>query len=425
MIRDHTRPSAARSALRHTMTHQRHEPEYELPAQVARAQELMRQDRIDGWLVHDFRGSSHVLARLVPASGKTTRRAALWVPASGEPELLCSVLDRPSFAGAIGRGLREQAYIGWDQYRAWLASRLRGGVRVAMEYSPGAALPAVSLADAGTVELVRAMGAEVASSADLIQAAVAVWSDDAVAAHRQASAHTAEIMDSAWRLIRERTAGPAPIDEAAVARHIRGEFDRRGLETPDGPIVAVNAHAGDPHYDTPATGSAPIGRGDWVLIDLWARRPGNANIFSDITWVGFVGREAPAQQREVFGAVQRARDAALALARRSWHAGTPVAGHALDDAARAELVSAGLGEFVRHRTGHSLSPGPLVHGAGMNLDNLETHDTRRMLPRTGFTIEPGAYLPQFGVRLEIDVYVDPAAGPTVTSCLQTEIVPLA
>jgi Xaa-Pro aminopeptidase len=196
----------------------------------------------------------------------------------------------------------------------------------------------------------------------------------------------------------------------------------------DAPIVAVNGHAGDPHFEVSAKDPAPIRRGDWVLIDLWARRPGDENIFSDITWVGYVprrpGEPAPDRFRAAYTAVKAARDASLRAAQDGWKTKQHVQGWQLDEAARAELIGAGFESAIRHRTGHSLSPGPKVHGMGMNLDNLETHDTREMLPGIGFTIEPGAYFEDFGVRKEINVYVDPSNGPLVTSCVQDDIVML-
>jgi Xaa-Pro aminopeptidase len=206
-------------------------------------------------------------------------------------------------------------------------------------------------------------------------------------------------------------------------------FATDGLETCDPPIVGVNAHAGDPHFEVSATSPAPIRRGDWVLIDLWARVPDDENIYSDITWVGFCGREVPAKHKRVFETVRAARDAALTRAQQAWKAGERIQGWQLDDAAREVIVGAGFEGAIRHRTGHSLSPGPKVHGVGMNLDNLETHDTREMISGIGFTIEPGIYLPDtaggeggFGVRLEINVFVDPHKGPVVTSCLQDDVV---
>jgi Xaa-Pro dipeptidase len=385
-------------------------------------QEFLRRQRIDAWLLHDFRGSNPILARLVPPeSGRrwTTRRVELLIPASGPPELLIHNIDSVADFGPIER----RHYTSWGELHEWLAQRCRGR-RIAMDYSPGGALPAMSYVDAGTIELVRGLGAEVVSSADLIQAAVATWSSRARENHTHASREVARIKDAAFDLIRSGLSGGRGLHEYEVQQFIMAEFQKAGLETPESPIVAVNAHSGDPHYAPSESQSSPIRPGDWVLIDLWARVPGDENIFSDITWVGYCGRDVPAEQREVFGVVKRARDAALAAAKSAGAAGG-IQGWQLDEAAMHEIRSAGYSHAIRHRTGHSLSPGPLVHGLGMNLDNLETHDTRAMLPGIGFTIEPGVYLPEFGVRLEINVFVDPQRGPDVTSCVQDEIILLA
>lgn len=382
-------------------------------------QAYMREQRIDAWLIYDFRGNNPVLAQLLPGKHWTTRRAALLVPASGAPELLAHGIDFTQFDGvAVAR----TKYLSWNDWQAWLRDKIAGCTRVAMEYSPGGALPAVAVADAGTVELVRAFGAEVVSSANLIQVCVARWRPEALANHELASRQVGQIKDEAFEHIRRQLAAGAAVNEYEVQQLIMRRFAELGLETPDAPIVAVNAHSGDPHFEVSASQPAAIRRGDWVLIDLWARRPGEENIFSDITWVAFAGREPSARQREVFEAVRRARDAALQAARDGWKSGATLQGWQLDEAARAPIIEAGFGDFIRHRTGHSLSPGPKVHGLGVNLDNLETHDTRDVLPGIGFTIEPGIYLPEFGVRLEIDVYADPHSGPRPTSVVQDEIV---
>lgn len=382
-------------------------------------QEFMRHQRIDAWLVYDFRGNNSVLAQLVPGRRWTTRRAFLLVPAEGTPLLLAQSIDAHNFNGAF---CPVETYLGWKDLRAWLERRLAGRRRVAMEYSPGNALPVVSIADAGMVDQVRALGAEVVSSADLIQVSVARWSAPACQAHALASRKVADIKDDAFRLIAESIRAARTIHEHDVQRHIQERFQADGLQFPDGPIVAVNAHAGDPHYEPSPDRPTPISSGDWVLIDLWARIPGDENIYSDITWVGFVGRQVPVAHQNVFDVVTAARDAALHRAQQAWAAQEPVHGWQLDDAARDVILRAGFERGLRHRTGHSLSPGPLVHGMGLNLDNLETHDTRQMLPGVGFTIEPGVYLEDFGVRSEINVFVDPLKGPVVTSCIQDRVV---
>lgn len=388
----------------------------------------MRDRRIGGWLLHDFRGNNAVLARVLAGKRWTTRRAVLFIPAEGEAVLLAHSIDAAQFDGAAAAGLRREVYKSWGELHAFLGRAAAAG-RVAMEYSPGAALPVVSIADAGTVELVRSLGAEVVSSADLIQVCIATWSEEAQKNHARASREVTRIKDGAFGLIRERLAGGAAVGEIDVQRWMVGEFEKAGLQASEPPIVAANAHSGDPHYEPKAESSSPIKRGDWVLIDLWARVPGDENIFSDITWVGFAGplRDVPAKHREIYETVKRARDASVRTAQEGWKARPRerIQGWQLDEAARRELIAPGYEPFIRHRTGHSLSPGPMVHGLGMNLDNLETHDTREMLPGIGFTIEPGLYLPEFGVRLEINLFVDPSKGPVITSCVQDEIVALA
>lgn len=387
-------------------------------------QAFMRDRRIDAWLVHDFRSSNAVLARLVPpppgSTRWTTRRVDLCIRAVGEPVVLTHHIDAAQFAGC---GIRHEVYLSWREYQAKLAGLLDGCPRVAMEYSPGGLLPVMALADAGTVELVRSFGVEVVSSADLVQVSAAAWSEESLREHLRVSKVVGGIKDEAFALIRAKVRAKATLFEHEVAESMRTRFKAEGLEWLDGPIVAANGHAGDPHYEPNAAKPTAIRAGDWVLIDLWARKPGHEHIFSDITWVGFAGKAVPPRHARAFAAVKAARDAALKRAQQAWKKKEPVQGWQLDEAARAELIAAGYESAIRHRTGHSLSPGPLVHGLGMNLDNLETHDTRTMLPRTGFTIEPGVYMPAsadgaLGVRLEINIYVDAKRGPIVTSVVQ-------
>jgi Xaa-Pro aminopeptidase len=381
----------------------------------------MRRERIDGWLIYDFRGTNTVFGQLITGKRFTTRRLFLFVPSAGEPTLFVHGIDASQFHDVK---LRKEVYLTWRDLSAWLGRTLSGAGRVAMEYAPGNTLPVVSIVDAGTVELVRSVGVDVVSSANLIQISIATWSQAAQKNHAIACDQVNRIKDAAFALITERLSGGGKVGEWDVAEFVRSRFADEKLEYPDGPIVAVNSHAGDPHYE-PTSENTPINRGDWVLIDLWARVPGDENIFSDITWVGFVGNRVPEKHQKVFDTVRKARDASVELAQKAWGENSPVQGWQLDDAARDVIVRAGFGDFVRHRTGHSLSPGPKVHGMGMNLDNLETHDTREMLPGIGFTVEPGIYLPDFGVRLEIDLFVDPQKGPVVTTEIQKEPVRMA
>ncbi|MGQ0627624.1 MAG: M24 family metallopeptidase, partial [Phycisphaerales bacterium] len=338
-------------------------------------QSFMAEHRIDGWLVWDFRQNNQVINRLLPgppgAKRWTTRRTAFYIPATGTPALLVNALDALQYPDPEKWGITRETFISWRDLHEWLGPRV-GGRRIAMEYSAGAALPVVSVVDAGTVELIRSMGAEVVSSADLIQVAVARWSEQAVRGHAQASTLVGATMKAAFGYIRDKhKAGMIPV-EHEVADFVRSRFKADGLEWPDGPIVAVNEHAADPHYGPSADHPCPIRRGDWILIDMWARRPGDEHIHADITWTGFAGDKVPTLHRRVFDTVRAARDAALEAAQNAARAERAVQGWELDDAARNLIIARGFEGGIRHRTGHSLSPGPLVHGSGMNLDNLET-----------------------------------------------------
>lgn len=397
---------------------------------------------IDAWLLHDFRNTNPVFLRLFPHPGKrhVTRRAFALIPAKGEARLITQSLDEGAFATSestktIGRAV----YSGWKDLHATLAREVGSFGRVAMDYSPGDSLPVMDIAPGGVVELVRSLGVEVVSSANLVQVSVARWGVDVKKKHDIASGHSAEVMPGAFAYISERIRAGKEIFELEVAEWVRSQFKDRGLEWPDGPIVSVNGHAADPHYEPTERTPTRINKGDWVLIDLWARvkaeQEGEENVYTDITWTGYVGKEVPAGMKRVFDSVRNARDASVKLAQESWRAGRAVQGWQLDEAARGVFERDEFLPYVKHRTGHSLSPGPMVHGMGMNLDNFETHDTREMLADTGFTIEPGLYLskeaaekvcgpgtPSFGVRNEINMYVDPAKGPVVTSCVQDQPV---
>lgn len=397
-------------------------------------QAFMRESRIDAWLLYDFRGNNPIFAQLLPGKRWTTRRAYLHIPADGEPTLLAHSIDSGMFA-KLPDGVGRDLFLSWQDLQAWLGRKLKGAKRIAMEYSPGGELPAVSITDAGAIEMVRAAAgpqAQVVSSADLIQVSVAVWNADAVKSHKLASDRVAKAKDSAFSLIRDALAQNRTITERQVQQHILAQFAEAGLETPEPPIVAVNEHSGDPHFEVAEHDSSPIRKGDWILIDLWARLQsgGDENIFSDITWMGFAGSAAnvPARHRKVYDTVRAARDAAIKLAQDAHKTGQPLQGWQLDDAARHVIINAGFAEFLRHRTGHSLSPGPKVHGLGVNLDNLETHDTRRVLSGVGWTVEPGIYIPGgggFGVRMEVNMFNDTAKGPVVTSCIQDDLVYVA
>ena len=357
--------------------------------------DALREHGIDAWVLWDFRGSNPVLWEVlgVPAPG-TSRRAVLVLRPDAEPRLLCSVLDRP---------LLEAAGVPLDVYgdRHELVERL-GGLhgRVAMETSPLDALPIADFAPAGAVELIRSLGCEVVPSADLVQAVIAAWDDEALASHRRAVEHVLDLHALARAHAREGT-------EAELVARVTDEIARRGLVGDGSPGVSVGVNSGDPHHHPAAV---EIGEDEVLLVDIWAREDAPRAVHGDVTWMSFTGPDPPSEVVAVLGVVAAARDAALAAIRPG------VRGFELDRAARAVVERAGYGHGLRHRTGHSLSPGARIHGLGANLDDTETHDDRRLHPRAGFTVEPGIYLPGFGVRLECDVF---DGAPTTP--LQTEL----
>ena len=385
-------------------------------SQVLRqASDYMAQAGLGAWLVYDYHGMNPVFQRVVGEVRMVTRPCYLLVTRQGHATLLAHHVDAGRFRRA---GVKLQPYAS----RADLVERLRvvlAGVRgpVAMEYSPLGALPRASRVDAGTVELVRSLGAEVVSSADLFQYATQRWSGDQLASHRRAASALGDTVQGAFRYIGERMA--QGVTEYQVAQYIRRQLSERGLEAPDGPVVAADAHSGDPHYEPSRRRGASIGPGHWVLMDLWARETGETGAFADITWVGYVGEHVPERHARVFDLVARARDAALAFIEQAFREGHVLEGWQVDRVARDLIEKAGYGDYFTHRLGHSL--GAEVHADAVNLDDHETHDTRKLIPGIGVTIEPGIYLPEFGVRSEIDVYLS-EQGPVVTTEVQREVV---
>lgn len=393
-----------------------------LPAALSAARTLVRDAGLDAWLVHDFRNRNPVLAQLMGGPKSTSRRVDLFLYPERDPVLLVHTLDAEYFAGS---GVERSVYLGWPSYAERLAGLLKGRRRVAMEYVPRCDLPNVSAVDAGTIEVVRELGAEVVSSADLVQRTVARWSATGRRLHDRASDITTRAKDEAFALIARELSAGRRVTELDVQRHVSSVLHAHGLEFDHPCIVAVNEHSGDPHFSVSPSAAAEIRKGDWVLLDLWGKDPHPEAVYSDITWTAFAGSTVPEPIREVYDAVNAARDACLAFVQDAWKAGRAVRGFEADDAARGVLVARGFEGGIRHRTGHSLSAGPTAHGLGVNIDNLETHDTRQILPGLGFTIEPGLYFPKFGVRSEINVYVDETQGPIVTSAHQAEPVLLA
>jgi Xaa-Pro aminopeptidase len=384
-------------------------------------QAALRGFGLDGWLIYDFRGSNVPGRRVLDLEGKPagTRRFLYAIPARGAPRKLVHRIEPGALDQLPGE---RRIYTRWQEWEDGVAAAVAGLGRVAMEYAPRGSNPYVARVDAGTVELVRAAGSEIVSSGDLIQLFEATWDDDQWRMHREAEVHTRSGYARAWGLIAERTAAGGSVGEAEVQAAILDHFNEHGLTTYSPPIVAVGPHSGDPHYEPRREHDTPIRRGDFVLVDLWAKLDRPRAVYSDLTRVGYVGTEVPAAYEEVFQIVARARDAAIARVRAAYAANQPLHGWEVDAAARGVIDAAGHGSRFIHRTGHSI--GQETHGNGANMDDLETHDERLVLRRTCFSIEPGIYLDAFGVRSEVNVFIDAAGQVHVTGGLQRRVVPI-
>ena len=365
-------------------------------------QAALRDAKLDGWLFYDHHRRDPIAYRVLGiAAPMVTRRWYYLIPATGEPAKLVHRIEKGSLAAVPGV---EHEYSSWSEQRAKLGEILAGKKTVAMQYSPLNDIPYVGLVDAGTIELVKSLGVDVVSSGDLVQLFEARWSAAALASHLEAGLGVHSAVRAGFELIRSSIAGDKPIGEYDVQQAIARSLDAAGLEADEPAIVAVNANSSNPHYTPSQSNSQPILPGDFVLLDVWAKRRRPGAVYFDITWTGFVGEEAPARQAEIFAIVKEARDAAISLVQDAVRGGRTLRGCEVDDAARGVITRAGYGGYFVHRTGHSI--GQDVHGNGANIDNFETHDERRIVPATCFSIEPGIYLPEFGVRSEVDVYVD-------------------
>ncbi len=381
---------------------------------AAQARDFMADQDIGGWLIYDYRYSNPVMWDALGPVSFLTRPCWLWIPAVGSPVLMPSTVDLSRFAATQ---IDKRPWSRRDEMIELVHRTVAGAGRVAMEYSPRAELPRAARVDAGTIELVREAGVEVVSSADLFQYATQRWGPEQLASHKEAADRLSKIVLEAYRFIGEHL--PSGVTEYQVAEFIRRRFGEEGMAVLDGPVVAANDHSADPHYEPPPRGSSSIRVGDWVLIDLWSHMEGEATMAADITWTGFVGRQVPARHREVFDIVIGARDAAVEHLRTAHLRGDTLMGWEMDKVARDLISEAGYGDYFAHRLGHSI--GREIHSNAVNLDGYETRDTRRIIPGVCFSVEPGIYLPDFGVRSEIDVYLSPD-GPEVTTTMQRQPV---
>ncbi|MFL6202675.1 MAG: M24 family metallopeptidase [Thermoanaerobaculia bacterium] len=372
-----------------------------LAQRIPEIQSALAEAGLEGWFFNCFQLNDPIGLDLLGLSGEgklVTRRCYYVIPREGEPRKLVHGLE-PATLDHLPGG--KKVYTTWQEHRQRFGELVSGFRRLAAQYSPDNELPSVSRIDAGTADLLKAAGIELATSADLAQRFAATWSQEQLEGHRRANVHLHRIVLEAFNRVADALRRGDQIGEYAVQRFILDAFEQAGLWAEADPIVGVNAHSADPHYQPGPDHSSPIQKGDFLLIDLWAKEKASGSVYADITWCGVCAAAPTDRQQEIFGIVAGARDAAWELVR-SRFPGKPVRGFEVDDAAREVIRKAGYGERFIHRTGHSI--GISDHGQGANMDNLETHDTRQLLPMTGFSIEPGIYLTgDFGVRLEINV----------------------
>lgn len=362
---------------------------------ISRIQEILNAFDLDGWLFFDHHYRDPLAYEILglPTTATVSRRWYYLIPRTGEPQALLHRIE-PKLLDSLPA--QRHLYSSWQSHAAGVEKLMHGLRRVALQYSPNCAIPYVSLVDGGTLELIRSTGVEAVSSADLIQLFHATLSPAQIESHFAAAAKMDAIRRAAFA-----EAATMQTSEWELYLWLRQAFEREGLTTDHGPIVGVNAHAADPHYEPSPETSQPIRSGDLLLIDMWAKLKTPGAVYYDITWTGFCGASAPSEIENVFTIVRDARDAAIRRVADAFAADTPIHGFEVDDAARGHIVAAGYGDAFVHRTGHSITTD--IHGTGANMDNLETHDTRRILPDTLFSVEPGIYLPTFGIRSECNV----------------------
>jgi Xaa-Pro dipeptidase len=378
---------------------------------LAAVQSAIRDSGFDGWLLYDFRGSNILAQRVADLSEKKlSRRWFYYIPANGEPKKLVHAIEPAALDHLPGSA--KTIYRRWQDLETGVGELVIGAKKVAMEYSPRNANPYIGKVDAGTIELVQSYHVEPVPSGDLIQLFEAVWDDDQVKSHFEAAKHCRAAYDVAFQFIADEIRAKGSVTEGAVQTRIMKHFADNKLITYSPPIVGVGPHSGDPHYETTAASNAAIKPGDFVLIDLWAKQDKPRSVYADYTRVAFVGANVPEKYTKIFAIVAAARDAGIKCVKDAFAANEPLLGWQIDAATRAVIEAAGYGDQYTHRTGHNI--GQEVHGNGAHIDGLETREDRRIIPRTCFSIEPGIYLPEFGVRSEVDVYIDKDGAVHVT-----------
>lgn len=385
-------------------------------------QAALREAGFDGWLFYDHHHRDPLAARILglDENAHITRRWYYYVPVEGEPRRLVHRIEQGRLDTLPGA---KSVYSSWQELHAGLEKLLQGQKKIAMQYSPNNDIMYVSMVDAGTVEFLRSLGKEIVSSADLVSQFEAVLSAEQMESHAIAQRAIDSLLAEGWKemghRIRSGAGRTGGVSEYDMVLWLGEAMRRENLVWENGPNVSVNANSSDSHYEPTAERSSPIREGDFVLIDIWGRVNQPGTIFYDITWTGVVGREPSASEQQVFETVRDARDAAIAVVELAFKQGHEICGFEADDAARAVIRAAGFGEYFTHRTGHNIAQE--LHGSGAHLDNLETHDQRRILPNTCFSVEPGIYLPDFGVRSEVNMLTAPGKA-WVTGKIQHELV---
>jgi Xaa-Pro aminopeptidase len=393
---------------------------FDLPA----VQKALKAAGLDGWLFYDFRGSDPLAARILKLRVRTasTRRWFYYVPASGEPTKIVHAIEQYRLDELPGKKI---VYAPWEVLQKDIKNTLLANAKagkkpkVAMQYSPDGNIPYISRVDAGTIELIRGFGVDIVSSGDLIQQFEAVWNADQFAMHKTANEKTYQIIQEAFGEIKRRINAGIPTTEYDIQQFMEKRFGEEGM-TQDSPDVSVGVNTANPHYSPTKEKSAPIKKGDFVLFDVVSKLKKPKATYADLTWVGYVGDTVPEGYVKIWNIVREARDAAFNFVKAAMRDKKVITGAMVDDVSRGVIKRAGYGEYFTHRTGHNI--GEEVHGSGTHIDNFETKDTRRILPRTCFSIEPGIYLTgNFGIRSEIDVYVTDDDAISVTP-MQTEII---
>jgi Xaa-Pro dipeptidase len=386
---------------------------------VQAVQKDLKAAKLDGWLFYDFRGRDPIAHRILQLpNGMRTRRWFYFVPVKGEPRKLVHKIESESLAALPGETLY---YAAQSELQDNLEKLVDGALSIAMQYSQRNAIPYVSMVDAGTVELVRSVGPKIFSSADLVQKYEACWTAEQLESHLAAGEIVDRIVREAFQLAAKGARDGRPLTEYVLKQWILKEFETAGVTAEEGPDVAVGPNASDPHYGPVEGKAAPIREGELLLLDVWARKKTPGSVYYDVTWTGFLGATVPDEYAKVFAVVREARDRAVELIQSSVAKRKPLQGWQVDNAARNVINDAGYGEYFFHRTGHSI--GESVHGNGVNMDGLETRDTRHLIPRTCTSIEPGIYLKKFGIRSEVNVYIGEHEA-RVTGAVQKEILPL-